>query len=126
MKKTIIIASACDDVHIESQHVDCELKNGVYSYSDAQSDAVVIFVTDVDISQQMFEAMRQFYYHVKCDCDFTIIASDLRANVEENQQLYKYFNEVFNRFLTYEKKYESHKTLDGFDYQTHKHLINQY
>lgn len=125
-QKVIIVSSSSENVHIESQRVDCDIKNGVYSYRDDKSDWVDIFVFDVDVSQEMFEAMRQYYYHVMCECDFVIPSSHLSLKTDDDQQLYDYFNEVLKRFLTYDKKYESHKSLDKFDYKTHQYLINQY
>ena len=124
MNKTIVVQYAGEDVHYESQRVDCMLANGVYLYKDAQSEHHIIFVLDVDISSEMLEAMRQYYYHVLCDCDFHIIRSHCIVNDESNQQQYVYRDEMLNRFmLSPEKKY---KSLAGFDYETHKHLIDQY
>lgn len=124
MNKTIVVMFSAEDVRFESQHVDCDLKNGVYSYTDSMSEHHDIFVTDVDVSKEMLEAMRQYYYHVKCNCNFIIPTSHLIERNEQNQQQYLYRDEMLNRFLLSTDK--NYKSLDGFDYETHKHLKNQY
>lgn len=124
MNKVLVVMYAGEDAHFESQHVDCELMNGVYSYTDSKSEHHEIFVFDVDISQQMLEAVRQYYYHVKRELDFVIPASQLIVKNEESQAHYVYRDEVLDRF--FKSDVRDYKSLDGFDYQTHKHLIDQY
>lgn len=121
--KCIIVACDDDDCHYEKFFADVALAEGVYHYRDNKTGGIVAFVLDHDISYEVFRAMYQYYFRVVRNCNFQIVVPSLIVKEDKSEACYYTMQRDFGAMLMSEKK---HFSIDGFDFETHKLLVNDY
>lgn len=120
-RKCIIVACDNDDAFYEKFYADVSLAEGVYHFRDNKTDGILAFVFDEDISYERFMIVYQFYFRVKRNCNFMIVAPSMIENNEKYVAAYCAMHRDFAVLLMSEKDYHD---LDGFDYEQHKALAD--
>jgi len=118
-RKCIIVACDNDDAYFEKFFADVSLDAGVYHFRDNKTDGILAFVFDEDVSYEHFLIVYQFYFRIKCNCNFFIVKPSMIENNDKYAAAYYTLHRDFAALLISEKQY---KDLNGFDFETHKAL----